>query len=35
MISWVWLIPAAMVGAILGILALAIVSNGRNDNDNE
>lgn len=33
MISVLWLIPAMMFGAILGIFVIALVSAGRDDHD--
>lgn len=33
MISWVWLIPAVMAGAMIGILLIAIVSASWKDDD--
>ena len=31
MISWIWLIPAAIAGALFGIFAVALVSAGRDE----
>ena len=31
MISWIWLIPALMAGAMFGVFAIALVNGGRKD----
>ena len=35
MISWIWLIPALMAGAMFGIFAVALVNGGRRDDQHE
>ena len=35
MISWLWLIPTLLVDAVMGIMIIALVSAGNNDDKKE